>query len=80
MAAASAAAAWRIEIDLYLEALLPLLLNGRERLRRLREVLRRDTVLRSGLSRWPQPTLDAAEPGGLSVAPGREEDGRRCRD
>ena len=78
-----ASAASRIEIDLYLEALLLplLLLNGREWLRSLREILRGETVLRSGLSRWPQPTLDAAEPRGpgLCVAPGGEEHGRRCR-
>ena len=85
-AAASAVAAWRIGIDLYLEAalllsLLPLLPNGGERLRGLRvEALRRGAVLRSGLSRRPQPTLDTAQPRGLGVAAHRQEEGRRCRD
>ena len=77
-------AAWRIEIDLYLESalLLPLLPNGGERLRGLRveAALRRGAVLRSGLSRRPQPALDAAQPRGLGVAAHRQEEGRRCRD
>ena len=70
-------------IDLYLEALLPLLslllLNRRELLRRLREILRGETVLRSRLSRRPQPTLEAADPR-LRVTTDGQEQGRRRRD